>query len=103
MDIQALLDKWKKFVVTMNEKGVPMPMVRDPKTQLGSVSLTLLFLASIWVQLGLLGKFSAWFQGVNLDQALQFFYATSALYFGRQWQAKDGTKIGATPSDKNGS
>ncbi len=93
MSIHDLYDKWKEFTRRMNEKGVPLPTIRDPKTGSGSVSLTLLVFASIWVQIGLLGKFSRVFEGVNLDQALQFFYACSALYFGRRWTSKDGSKL----------
>jgi hypothetical protein len=93
MNTQELFTKWQGFVSKMNEKGIPVPTMRDPKTKEGSVSLTLVFLSSLWVQLGLLGKVSQAFQGINLDQALQFFYACSALYFGRRWVSKDGTKL----------
>lgn len=33
--------KWKELVVTLNEKGIPLPMARDPQTKAGSVSLTM--------------------------------------------------------------
>lgn len=93
MNFKKFLHKWSKFVNRMNDKGIPIPMMRDPRTLEGSVSLTLLFCASLWVQLGLLGKFADMFKGINLEQAMQFFYACSALYFGTTWTGKDGSKI----------
>jgi len=38
MDIAA---KWKEIVRKANENGIPLPMVRDPGTKIGSVSLTM--------------------------------------------------------------
>lgn len=93
MNMKHIYGTWKAFVARMNASGIPMPLIRDPKERMGSVSLTLLFLASLWVQVGLLGKFSHIFGDVNLDQAMQFFYATSALYFGRKFSSKDKSSI----------
>lgn len=93
MNFHDIYEKWKSFVARMNSSGVPVPLIRDPKEKLGSVSLTLLFLASLWVQVGLLGKFAHIFGDINLDQAMQFFYATSALYFGRKFSSKDKSSI----------
>ena len=75
--------------------GVPLPMVRDPKTGKGSVSLTLVFISSALVILGLVGKWSGHMGVVDISNALEFFYASSFLYFGRNW------RTGATlPSDE---
>lgn len=94
MKSKDTFQRWRAFINKMNDKGIPVPMVRDPRTLEGSVSLTLVFLSSIWVQLGLLGRVSDFFKGINVDQALQYFYACSALYFGTTWTGKDGTKLG---------
>lgn len=75
---------WSAFVNKMNEMGVPLPLVRDPKTKRGDVALTLVFLSSLWVQIGLVGKFTHWFQGIDMGQALNWFYACSALYWARK-------------------
>jgi hypothetical protein len=72
--------------------GLNIPMVKDPKTGLGSVSLTLLFISSIIVVVGLVGKWSGYL-AINLDNALEFFYAASALYFGRKWVGKTGNTV----------
>lgn len=92
---------WMKFVGQMNSKGVPMPMVRDPKNGLGSVSLTLVFISSLLVIIGIVGKWSKFLGDIDIANALQFFYASSALYFGRQWQLKDGISVGDAITSEN--
>jgi hypothetical protein len=37
----SLAQKWKEIVRKANENGIPLPMARDPKTKVGSVSLTM--------------------------------------------------------------
>lgn len=87
MNITYLKEKWIKLVSDMNKKGIPLPSVRDPKTGKGSVSLTLVFISFNMVLLGLIGKASGFFGGIDIAQALNLFYACSALYWGRQFQA----------------
>lgn len=81
-----LFKKLKKLVQLANMYGIPLPMVRDPKTKMGSVSLTLVFVSSIMVILGLVGKWSGRLGTVDINNALEFFYASSFLYFGRNWR-----------------
>jgi hypothetical protein len=84
MNLKLLFDKWKVFVSKMNEKGLPIPMVRDPKTGRGDVALTLVVISSIWVQVGLLNKLSNFFGDVDMAQALNWFYACAGLYWARK-------------------
>lgn len=79
-----LKNKWFEFAGKMNKFGIPLPLVRDPKTGRGDVALTLVFLSSIWVQIGLVGKWAHWFQSIDMGQALNWFYACSALYWARK-------------------
>jgi hypothetical protein len=88
-----IMNDWKGFVSRMNQIGVPLPMVRDPKTGRGDVALTLVFLSSIWVQLGLIGKFANIFQGIDISQALNWFYACCALYWARKLSSDGKGKI----------
>lgn len=85
--------KWLDFVGKMNSKGVPLPMIRDPKTGLGSVSLTLVFISFNMVLVGLVGKWSKELDGIDLNQALNLFYACAALYFGRNMSSKFGSTL----------
>lgn len=84
-----LNELWKKLLAltkSMNMYGINLPMVKDPKTKIGSVSLTLVFISSIMVILGLVGKWSGKLGVIDINNALEFFYASSALYFGRNWK-----------------
>lgn len=82
----------KKLVLICNSYGIPLPLVHDPKTGTGSVSLTLVFVSSVMVLLGLAGKWSGKFGVVDINDALEFFYASSCLYFGRNWRTGASTK-----------
>lgn len=89
MNFAPILKQWKSFVASMNEKGLPIPMVRDPKTGRGDVALTLVVISSIWVQVGLLNKLSNFFGDVDMAQALNWFYACAGLYWARK-MSSDG-------------
>lgn len=73
-------------------------MIRDPKTGVGSVSLTLVFLSFNAVLVGLVGKWSKSLDGIDLNQALNLFYACAALYFGRNLSTKGGTTVSGDPA-----
>lgn len=92
MTLKDLKNKWINFVNKMNAAGVPLPTIRDPKSGKGSVSLTLVFISFNMVLLGLIGKATALFGGIDIAQALNLFYACAALYWGRKL-SKDGDKV----------
>ena len=84
-----------------NQRGINLPMVKDPKTGIGSVSLTLVAISSVMVIIGLVGKWSGRLGTVDIHNALEFFYASSALYFGRNWKSKDASLITPPPPDQD--
>lgn len=90
---KLLYDKWRHLVNKMNNKGVPLPTIRDPKSGLGSISLTLVFISSVLVIIGIVGKWSKIAGEIDMNNAMEFFYTSCALYFGRQWQMKSGAKV----------
>lgn len=85
-------DSWQRFVDFCVKKGIPTPVLRDPVTQLPSASFTLLVVSSGLVIFGLLNKVAKVVDGVDIENALQFFYACGGLYFGRK--LTDGDKGG---------
>lgn len=89
MSIKQIFEKWKELVEMANDKGVPLPMVRDPQTLEGSVSLTLVVMSSFLVVVGIIGKWSGWFGGIDMNSAFNFFYASTTLYFGHSWVHKE--------------
>lgn len=90
--MNEVLEKLKDFINKLNEKGIPFPMVRDPTTGKSSVSLTLLFVSSLHVQLALINKFAKIFDGLDIDNSLEFFIICSGLYFGRSLSKKVQTE-----------
>lgn len=89
--MKSIKDKWLDMVRGANERGVPIPMLRDAKTGLGSFSLTLVFISfNVWLA-SVIGKVAGVLGGMNPDQCLNMFLACAGLYWGRKFQ-KDGTK-----------
>lgn len=89
--LNTLYSKVKDLIRIANIRGIPLPCVRDPKTGIGSVSLTLIVISSIMVILGLVGKWSGKLGIVDINNSLEFFYASSFLYFGRAWKTNSAT------------
>jgi len=94
MNFEELIEKWKQFVKNMNVKGIPVPTIRDPKTGFGSVSLTLVFISSVIVIVGIIGKTAGLLGGLDMNIAMEFFWTAISLYFGRQFQTKSGLIFG---------
>lgn len=108
MTFADIKDKWLAAVSALNSNGIPVPMVRDPKTGVGSVSLTmvvasfgLMSISSIAALAMVVSKWAGFF--ANVDSSLTvlkeaFFMAfqmcglSVGLYFGRKFQ-RDGSKI----------
>lgn len=89
MRISDLVNKWKELVEKANDKGIPLPMVRDPQSLEGSVSLTLVCMSSFLVVIGIVGKAAGFIGGIDMTSAFNFFYASTTLYFGHSWVHKD--------------
>lgn len=98
MGFESIKDRWLKFVNSMNSKGVPVPLIRDPKSGLGSVSLTLTFISfNVWLA-SVIGKVAGVLGGMNPDQCLNMFLVCAGLYWGRKFQS-DGKKISLGDKD----
>lgn len=82
--MKKLKDLQKKLTDWCTKKGLPVPVLRDPVSQQPSASFTLLVVSSGLVIFGLLNKVAKLVDGVDIDNALQFFYACAGLYFGRK-------------------
>lgn len=73
----------KDFIKTLQNDGVPLMFIKDPRTKTPSVSLTMLMISFALVLFGILNKWTQWIQGVELDNAMELLYLTTGLYFGR--------------------
>lgn len=99
MDFQKLKEKWMGVVANANRKGIPIPVVRDPKTGEGSLAVTLVVISfNVWL-ISVIGKFAGKLGGVDSNQCLQMFLACAGLYWGRKFQS-DGKKSELSPSEE---
>lgn len=95
-----LADKWKRFVNDMNEKGIPVPTCRDPKTKVGSVSFTmvcvsfgLMAICTIMAMALVVNKWAGFFnpdaESLNsLKEAFMMAFQMSGLSAGLYWGRK---------------
>lgn len=79
----SILTKVSDFFKKMNATGIYIPLISDSGKG-ASVSLTLLTISSCLVIFSIIGKWSKFLGEVDNSAALNFFYASSALYFGRK-------------------
>lgn len=100
-----LAQKWKEFVGSLNEKGIPLPTARDPQTQKGSVTFTLvavsfgLMALSTGLCVGLIiSKWAGFFEDTKdsltalkeaFSMAFQMSSLSAGLYWGRKFQKDD--------------
>jgi hypothetical protein len=99
--MEQLRKMWDEFIGNLNKKGIPVPMIRDPKTGLGSVSLTLMFFAfNVWL-VSIIGKAAGSLGGMDPNQTMQMFMVCAGLYFGRKFQ-KDAKGVTMEGSEKEG-
>jgi hypothetical protein len=82
--VEKIKELQKRFVDWCTKQGIPVPILRDPISQKPSASFTLLVVSSGLVIFGLLNKIAKLVDGVDIENALQFFYACAGLYFGRK-------------------
>lgn len=95
MNIEARV---KEFVLKLNEKGIPLPLLRIEGK--ASLSATFAFISfNIWV-ISVVGKWSGYLGGVDSGQCLQMFLACAGLYWGRKFQKGD-TTLEATKKEEN--
>jgi hypothetical protein len=95
------ISKLKDFVNRLNQQGVPMPMLRDPKTGAASMTATLVFLSFNTALLGQLGKITNILGSIDLTQANYLFLLSLGAYLGRRFQS-DGTKKTITMEKEEG-
>lgn len=90
-----MFNKIKQLFEHLNEKGFPIPVLRNTNKQ-PSVSLTLLFISSVFVILGLLSLTVDWLQ-INVWEALAWHVTSAVLYYNRSAKiSKDGFELSSS-------
>lgn len=99
-----MLNKITDLLENLNKKGIPFPMMRDPKTGEGSVSLTMYWISFNICILTLAGKVANLAGGIEYANTLWLLGITGGMYLGRKFQAdKKGITMegeDSTPSRK---
>lgn len=72
------LDDVKTFFGKINSLGFPLPMMRDPKTGLGSITVSLVITSAICVIASLISN------KIDKSGALSFYALTLGAYLGRK-------------------
>lgn len=86
----------------MNSNGIPIPMIRDPKSG-SSVSLTLVFISfNVWL-VSIIGKAAGALGGMDPQQTLNMFMVCAGLYFGRKFQKDEKGAMTVEGNNKDGS
>ncbi len=101
MSLERIYDKMKSIVEKFNKFGIPLPMIRDPKTGEGSVTLTLVFISFNTALVGQVGKIAGVLGGIDLAQANYLFLMCLGAYLGRKMQG-DGKKVDIEGDKKDG-
>src|SRR5271166_4794219 len=99
-----MMQKFKLFVNKMNEFGIPLGFIRDPKTGKSSVSLTLMLISFFICAIGLIGKLAGQLD-INLGEALTLLGVTTSLYYGRNFgiaNGGNGDTVVKSTDDNNG-
>ncbi len=90
------------FLKDKNVNGVFLPMICDPKSGKGSVSLTLVFISFNLCVAGIIGKWAGKLGGVDTSQAINLFMICAGLYFGRNLSSNKGNvTVTKEESDKD--
>lgn len=96
------MGKLKALIKDLQDKGVPLIVLRDVVTKTPSITYTFFVLSGTLVTLGLIGKFAKISGGIDMDNALAFFYACSATYVGRKFTTPSPTKKATKVVDTEG-
>lgn len=93
-----MLEKLEKLISDMNSKGIPVPMARDPKTGVGSITATMVVVSFGVCLILLAGKVTKVIGSVDYDNALWLLGLALSAYLGRQFQknGKQGS-LGGLP------
>lgn len=102
MDFSKLKQKWIEFVNRMNKYGVPVPVVRDPRTGKGSITAALVVFSAglfgfciLFILASTVAKWAGFFTLTEIsltqiktaaDYSFQFLLAALGGYLGRHLQ-----------------
>ena len=78
------IDKIKQIIFDMNERGVPLPVLRDPDKDGPSLSYTFAYITGVLMVASLVGKISGYLGNVDPMASVYAFTASAGMYHGRK-------------------
>lgn len=85
-----MVEQVKELIKKLQSKGLPIIILRDSLTGKPSITFSFFVISGLLVILGLIGKFAKVSGGIDMDNALNFFYGCGAMYIGRKFTKKSG-------------
>ena len=87
------MEKLKALVKSLQDKGIPLVYLQDPKTQLPSITFSMMVISFVLCVAAVIAKVaeSKLLGGLNFEYCLQLLMATGAGYLGRKFQSGDKT------------
>lgn len=96
--MNRFMEWWKSLVVSANENGVPLPMIRVNGK--ASITATMMFLSfNVWL-VSVVGKAAGALGGMDSGACLQMFITTAGLYLGRNLQRGSDGSLTVEGKDK---
>lgn len=80
-----MVEQFKAHIKQLQNKGLPIIVLRDIVTKKPSITFTFFVVSGLLVVAGLIGKFAEISGGIDMDNALSFFYGSGAMYIGRKF------------------
>jgi hypothetical protein len=90
--LSILVNNLTELAKNANTKGIPLPLLRDPKSGLGSYTLTMFFLAFNVAIVTLIGKVTNYLGNVEYSNVLWLLGLTGSFYLGRGLRG-DGKRL----------
>jgi len=93
------IDKIKQIIFDMNEKGIPLPVLRDPDKNGPSLSYMFYYITGWLMVASLVGKLSGLLGTVDTMDAVYAFLAAGGMYHGRKILS-DGKSVTVESNEK---
>lgn len=92
-------EQLKQCIKKLQDNGLPIVLLQDVVTKKPSITFSFFVISGALVVLGLIGKFADLSGGIDIENALSFFYGSGAMYVGRKF-TMDTPKSKTTVSKK---
>ena len=95
----SFINKIKDLCYRANEKGISVPLFRDPDKDGPSISFTFYYLTGFLAIFSLIGKLTKVFGDIDVSGSIYLFLTAAGLYQGRRIMS-DGKKVELDAKDK---